>query len=208
MGLYLVYGINAAGKDAIAKEVVARYKNSLITSESRILMYHLGLVDSIDATIKVDREIYKKLENAKREDIQRIYKDEYPKTMEKAVKDHDLVMLLSHLVFALYIDKDEAKYVTDVEIPKWLVELSDGMVQLVADPEEIFSRRMKDIINEKRERIVQIKQIKQHQELCDKKWNDIGSVYQNKKMKIVENHNNKMQLAIEELTNFINNKNV
>lgn len=208
MGLYLVYGINAAGKDAIAKEVVARYKNSLITSESRILMYHLGLVDSIDATIKVDREIYKKLENAKREDIQRIYKDEYPKTMEKAVKDHDLVMLLSHLVFALYIDKDEVKYVTDVEIPKWLVELSDGMVQLVADPEEIFSRRMKDIINEKRERIVQIKQIKQHQELCDKKWNDIGSVYQNKKMKIVENHNNKMQLAIEEVTNFINNKNV
>lgn len=204
MGLYLVYGINAAGKDAIAKEVVARYKDSLITSESRILMYHLGLVDSIDATIKVDREIYKKLENAKREDIQRIYKEEYPQTMAKAVKDYDLVILLSHLVFALYIDKEEAKYVTDVEIPKWLVELSEGMVQLVADPEEIFSRRMKDVINEKRDRIVQMKQIKQHQALCDKKWNDIGYLYQTNKMKIVENHNNKMQIAVDEVINFIN----
>lgn len=204
MGLYLVYGINAAGKDAIAMEVVKRYKNSLITSESRILMFHLGLVNSIDATIKVDREIYKKLENAKREDIQRIYKDEYPETMANAVKEYDLVILLSHLVFALYIDKDEAKYVTDVEIPQWLVELSDGMVQLVADSEEIFSRRMKDIINEKRERIVQIKQIEQHQNLCDKKWCDIGNLYKNKKMKIVENHNDKMEVAVDEVVNFIN----
>lgn len=206
MSLHIIYGINAAGKDTVANEVIKHYKDAIITSESRILMYHLGLVNSVDATVKIDKEIYKKLENAKREDIQKIYKVDYPQTMRDLTTKHELVLLLSHLVFALYIDKSETKYVTDIQIPGWLIDLSDGMIQLTANPYHILQRRVNDLKKSSRDRVIQINQIIEHQELCNEKWEKIKMEYPNIRMKIINNDEGRIEKAAQEIIKFINSQ--
>jgi len=203
MGLIIIYGINAVGKDTVANSIASISSNTLITSESRILMYHLGLINNFDATLKVDREIYKKLENAPREKIQNIYSTKYLETLSQLKEKYKLVILLSHLVFALYIDKDVTKYVTDIDIPDWLINLSDLVVHLKSPSEDILLRRITDLKIEKRERVLRLEQIKHHQKLCDKKWEILEKRFGKKKLIIVTNENNKVTYAVNNIIKFI-----
>ncbi|MFQ5492861.1 MAG: hypothetical protein ACE5DX_01735 [Candidatus Dojkabacteria bacterium] len=123
-----------------------------------------------------------------------------------AVGKYNHILLLSHLVFALYLDKDKVDYLTDVEVPQWLLNMSAGIIQLFSAPDEILERRTKDSNQSQRDRIQKIEQIKHHQFLCDRKWEQLSASYKkNMPMTTIENKDEKLENTIESVLKFIKN---
>lgn len=172
MSLITIFGVNGVGKDTIAIGFRKRNPKTFITSESRLLMHYLGIIDKYGIDDQVTKEDYKKLENTSQDQVKAltngIYKDSLTSFSQKA----HLTVLLSHLVFMLHIDKDKPVFLDEKDPP--FPELSDGLIQIKSKIEDIFSRKIKD--NEKgiRERYhCATELIKKHQLLCDKKWEKI-----------------------------------
>ena len=165
-----MFGINASGKDSIVRELKNRDNKIESTSESRLLMYHLGYVDSYSLNQPVSRDIYKQLENTPQEKIIEITNNSYRKTLESFRDSEIEYFLLSHLVIALTIDKNPIYLEKDV--PFWFSDTGNKFIQIVCDPKEILRRRLIDKNGNTRDRgnLDNLDEIKNHQNLCDKKW--------------------------------------
>ncbi len=165
-----MFGINASGKDSVFRELKSRKNEIQSTSESRLLMYHLGYVDSYSLEKPVDREIYKQLENTSQETIMEVTNSSYRKTLEDFRDAETEYFLLAHLVTALTIDKNPVYLEKDV--PFWYRDVGSKFIQIICDPEEILKRRLSDKKNGNRDRgnLDNIDEITHHQSLCDEKW--------------------------------------
>lgn len=189
MSIDTLYGVNGVGKDAIAERIKSeRVSNLTITSASRLCMYLLGITDNFDAQRKIGREQYKQLESMPQDEMVALEDGPYREFVGTLANCDDRVLMLSHLVFALHLDK-EVSYLTERHIPGWYVGQNNSMIQLIASPEEILSRRKADALSGSRERPALISQIMEHQNLCDTEWMRIeeGDISPKKGMYIVEN---------------------
>lgn len=170
MSLEIMFGINASGKDSVVRELKNRDNKIESTSESRLLMYHLGYVENYSLEQPVSRDIYKQLENTPQERIVEITNSSYRKTLEEFRDSKIEYFLLSHLVTALTIDKNPVYLEKDV--PFWYRDTGSKFIQIVCDPEEILRRRLKDKNGGTRDRgnLDILDEIVHHQNLCDEKW--------------------------------------
>lgn len=174
MSLNTLYGINGVGKDRVASELKREHAPDLIiTSASRVSMYLLGITTNFDAQRTIGREEYKKLESVPQAEMIELEVGPYRSFVEELSEKDERVVMLSHLVFALYLDR-QVTYLTDRNIPDWYVAANDSLVQLVASPEEVLSRRLADQDEKSRERPASILQIAEHQALCDQEWERIA----------------------------------
>lgn len=190
--LYIIYGINGCGKLDVALKMADRLekkgKKVLITRESRILMYLLGIIDEFDAVSVITKEKYKILENTHPLIIKNIYKKEYKKFVDDQIHKHDAVIMLSHLVYALYIDKDTVEYLTDFEIPEWLINQSRCILNVQPESQAILSKRV-DITNFTSDELnLSIKDIKIHKKYCDERWAWLMKQYPNSQFMTLKNN--------------------
>lgn len=175
MSVNTLYGINGVGKDRIASELREQFIPDLtVTSASRLSMFLLGITSGFDSSQSVDRDAYKKLESVSQEEMVQLEEGPYRDFVGELAKRDERVLMLSHLVFALYLDKN-LTYLTDRHIPNWYIEANQGMAQLVASPEEVLARRTIDQDDKSRDRPVSIEQIIEHQALCDLEWTRVAT---------------------------------
>lgn len=203
MSLEIMFGINASGKDTIAKEIKKRNGVIQITSESRILMYQLGYISDFSSETAVDISAYKKLENTPQNKIIEITKTTYREKLESFRSSEVQHFLLSHLVFVLTVDKDKPVYLDDREVPEWYREVGHKFIQIVCEPEEIFRRRQKDKNDGTRNRgnINSFEEINKHQSLCDVKWEKFTrGLPQNTYITIV---NNDLETTVNMVISFV-----
>ena len=106
MPLIIIFGINASGKDSITNILKETNSEIFVTTESRLLMYHLGIIKHFNAAEAVSKEEYKSLENTSQEQILAITNTKYKESLEIFKKSNKITLILSHLVFLLHIDKD------------------------------------------------------------------------------------------------------
>lgn len=205
MSLITIFGINASGKDAIAKRLKLNNPKVTITSESRLLMYLLGITKQYGADYPVSKEEYKALENTPQTEILSITNNEYRGILEKFRDSNDITILLSHLVFMLHIDKEEPVFLTEKNPP--FPELSNLLIQIKSDPDDILKRRITDHESGVRERYHSaMETITKHQLLCDQKWELITSNRNTATYLVVTN--NDLEKAASDVSNYINNSNL
>lgn len=187
MPLEIMFGINASGKDSVFRELKNRDNKIESTSESRLLMYHLGYVDSYSLEQPVSRDVYKQLENTPQERIIKITNSSYRETLEKFRDSEIEYFLLSHLVTALTIDKNPIYLEKDV--PFWYRDTGSKFIQIVCDPEEILRRRLKDKNGGTRDRgnLDTLCEIENHQALCDEKWRKLTTDLPNYRFTTIPN---------------------
>ena len=200
MPLVTIFGINAVGKDTIANEFKKKHPGTFITSASRLLMYHLGIIDKYGAEDPVTKKNYKKLENTSQDKIMAITKGAYKNSLIRFSKNNRLTILLSHLVFMLHIDKDEPVFLDKKDPP--FTKLSSGLIQIKSKSENILSRRIKDNKEGVRERYYStLKFINKHQTLCDYKWKKIISLRAHNTYITI--HNNNLDKAVSAVEKFV-----
>lgn len=206
--LIVIYGINGVGKDSFASELNKIYKNSIVVSDQKILMYHLGLIDNFESKNSVDRAKYKVLENTPNDDFEKIYDKKFVVTLESLKNKYDYVFLISHLVVALFIDKDKPTYLDTEEINKklkYILEGANGIILLKSSAEEILGRRLSD--TGIRDRLVDVEEIFQHDKLNNEKWNEVCKFIGKDKIRVIINDDNMLVEAVVEGKNFIDNLN-
>jgi adenylate kinase len=204
MSLEIIFGINASGKDTIAKKLKKIDNEIQITSESRLLMYHLGYISSFYFENPINKEDYKKLENTSQEKIKQITKTSYKQTLENFRDSNIRYVLLSHLVFALALDKNKPIYLTDRDVPSWYNKVGNNFIQIICNAEEILRRRIKDKNNNTRDRgnIDSFVEITKHQNLCNIKWEKFVKNLPKNSYIIIENNN--LKRAVNMINKFIN----
>ena len=198
-----MFGINASGKDTIAAEIKKRNSKIQITSESRLLMFHLGYISNFNSEIPIDKSAYKKLENTSQDKIKKITKTTYKKTLESFKNSKTEYFLLSHLVFVLTVAKNIPTYLNDREIPEWYKDVGSKFIQIVCDPGEILKRRQKDKKNGTRDRgnMDSFEEINKHQGLCDLKWKKFTHNLPTKTYITITNNN--LKTTVDLVNNFI-----
>lgn len=200
MSLIAIYGVNAAGKDTVANALQKNNPNIFITSEPRLLMYHLGLIPSYATNYKVERASYKQLEDTPQSVVLNLINTKYQTHLRQLKTDKETTtLLLTHLVFALNLDKKKPKYLIK-KIPTWTQETFNGFINLVSPPQEIDRRRHQDE-NVRDRGMMEISQIAYHQRLCDEKWEELVRLL-NPEVYIKIN-NEQLAMAISEAKNFI-----
>ena len=189
MSINTLFGINGVGKDTVANELRrVEERNLTITSMSRTCMYLLGIIDSHDVSAQVGRDSYYKLEQVPQPEMIKLEGELYREFIEQMAHDEGETLFLSHLVSALHLGKT-VRYLTERTTPDWFIECNSNLIQLKAPPESILERRRDDSENGTRSRPIQLKQIIEHQELCDNEWERIesGVIKPKRGMVIVEN---------------------
>lgn len=200
MSLITVFGVNASGKDSIAKVLKKNNPGIFVTSESRLLMYHLGIIKHFDLGTPVTNDDYKALENTTQKKVISITNSKYKETLQEFKSNSGTTILLSHLVFLLH-HGDEPIFLNEKDPP--FPEFSDGLVNIKSKPEDILDRREADNKKGKRERNhTSLQLIEKHQSLCDKKWSKIT---QNRDPNtFITVQNNDLEVAVKDVENFIN----
>jgi len=172
MGLHTIYGVNGVGKDTVANELVCAHENTFKTSESRLLMFILGIADNYDTTHPVTRDHYKLLEETPQTRMIEIEKTDYRYLIEEFARSETTVLILSHLVFALYLDK-KIKFLDERTTPDWYLDANESLIQLIAPSQTIYGRRIKDEDTRDRGQFT-IEDIDMHQQLCGRRWEKIA----------------------------------
>lgn len=206
MSLINIFGINAVGKDTVANAIKVKHPQFSITSESRLLMFNLGYIDNYETSYPISKESYRKLENTNQSDIIQITNTSYKDTLIKFHSSNKNIILLSHLVFALNVDKEKPVYLDKRELPIFLPDVVDCFIQLVSSPEEIYRRRISDNMDGIRDRGFTSKnEIIKHQDLCNIKWDKLISRIPKDRYITILNDN--LNLAVKLSYNFIDNFN-
>lgn len=202
MSLETIYGINASGKDAIANKLKENDSSIFITTESRLLMYLLEITKSYAAEDVVSKEQYKALENTSQEKIKEVTETTYKKMLENFRESKNNILLLSHLVFMLHIDKEPV--FLDQKDPAF-PEISNGLIHIKSSEEDILIRRNNDNINGIRLRShSSLELITKHQTLCDVKWEKITLLRTPETYITIINNNGGLEVAVREVQDFIN----
>ena len=176
MAIILLYGINSSGKDAVSSEISGSIDNCIITGESRLLMYHLGLIPDFGAGYKVEAKTYKELEKTDSDTIEKISNVDIPRTIKSLKRKGKNIIVLSHLVYALFQKDQTVQYLTERPIPSWICQQGDYFIYLNSPSADILERRIRDKNNNIGKRKIQtIKEIKEHQKLSDIKWEELKS---------------------------------
>ena len=188
--LVTIFGINAVGKDAVANKIKEERTDYRITSESRLLMYNLGIIDDYNTSCPVTKEQYKALESISPAETWRITNGVYKEQLERFNREDKIVLLLSHLVFALHLDKEKPVFLKDRGLPSWLPDVNLGFIQLIASPKQIMRRRIKDNSSgERRRDFIGIQNIIEHQRLCDEKWASLTKDLDGERYAVINNNN-------------------
>lgn len=197
MSINTIFGINGVGKDAVAECLKSTNQDIVVTSMSRLSMFLLGISSSWDAEEEVSEHQYRQLEETPQSKMIDLENNEYRNELEKIANSDQEVIMLSHLVSALR-HSDKVRYLTERKTANWFVDLNSNLVELVAPPDMIVNRRKKDL---NRDRTTDLKQIIEHQELCDAEWNRITKIGKktNKNMAVVQNID--LQTAAREVEN-------
>lgn len=198
MSIVTIYGVNAVGKDTVANKLKEQEADLFITSESRLLMYHLGIVPSFETNYKASREDYKRLEDTPQSTMLGLIETTYRDHLQQLRERCGATLLLSHLVFALNLDKDQPVYLVK-DISEWTREVIHGFIHLKAPIIEIYKRRHLD--SGLRDRgAAEISQIAYHQELCDRKWNELTAPLSPETHTVIQNIN--LDIAVDEVRSF------
>lgn len=201
MSLETMYGINASGKDTIAMKIKEQNPSVFITTESRILMWLLGITNDYAAESQVLRAQYETLENTSQNQIEDVTNTAYKKMLEGFRENKNITFLLSHLVFLLHIDK-KPTFLNgkDPAFP----EISSGLIHIKSPFEDILARMMYDNKSGVRFRATSnVELLTRHQTLCNKKWEQIISARPPETYITVMNENGDLAAAVRQVENFI-----
>jgi adenylate kinase len=164
MALYTAFGINGVGKDTVLQKVQEAEPCTRIISETKLLMYGLGILRSYDESAVPTREDYLALEHTPQTEV-KVAEDSFAEILsDEAATEHPTIMT-SHLIPAqlllgkvVYLEKPK---------PPSLHVFSRALVQFVAPAHVILARRNGD---ERDRGSVTIDDIAYHQSLCDMEW--------------------------------------
>ena len=174
MSVSTLYGINGVGKETVGFSLKERRPSLRVMSESRILMALLGIIPDPTYNYSLSRDHYKDLESVPQEQMIKLESGPYREFVQELANDADHSLILSHLVFALYLDK-KIQYLTDRYTPQWYIACNTALVQVTAPPVITLARRSKD--QNARERVMNgLDEIKVHQSYCDEKWDTITNI--------------------------------
>ena len=168
MALDTIYGINGVGKDTVAHELAADNVSLSLTSESRVLMYILGICNVYDSRTQVSRDQYRRLEDTPQSKMLEISGTDYKEFVGNLQNSRRRTLMLSHLVFALYLDK-AITYLSDKDVPEWYVGANHSLIHLIAPSETIYLRRSNNKSTRDRGNFTE-SDVKYHQELCNIQW--------------------------------------
>jgi len=208
MAIVFLYGINSCGKDTIASILVKNMENCMITGESRLLMYRLGLINNYESHYPVKASAYKALEQVDSEVIEKVSNLEIPQTIKQIADKGKNLIVLSHLVYALFQKNTETIYLSNRPIPSWICNYGDCFVYIKSSPHDIQRRRMKDFNDDiNRRKIQTLEEIKNHQVLSGKKWAELRQLAKKKQFIVVENNHNEAKKAANIVSKFISKLN-
>lgn len=193
-----IFGINGVGKDTLANKLVEAGNRKLhFVSNSRIMMYLLGITDFFDISRQANDDNYRALNSMDTSTVRKVELETYPKFIKNLASASQKYIMLSHLIVAQYLNNNRIEYLVNDKIPNWFIEINDWLIELVAPPETILARRKGD--SSSRTRPLFIEQIIEHQKICNIEWERIkkSSVKPRKGMIIIQNIN--LSSAVQEL---------
>lgn len=164
MALYTAFGINGVGKDTVLRKVQEAEPRTRIISESKLLMYGLGILSAYDESVLPTRDDYLALEKTSQLDVQ-MAEDSFAEILYGEAVAEQPTIMTSHLIPAqlllgkvVYLEKPK---------PASIHKFSNAIVQFIAPAPTILARRSED----QRDRgLVTVDDIAYHQSLCDAEW--------------------------------------
>lgn len=193
--IIVIYGINGAGKDMIAREVSRLQSNFVVVPQSKLLMYHLGLATSFTPKAELKADAYEKLEAVEEKTINLLGNTLCRDTVLELSASGKIVLCLSHLVVARFLRE---KYIyCKSTVSTWVRERSNGLVFIEADPEDILIWRKSD----DRKRSDCLEEIIFQQKIARDQWEKlIDNIVPNI---VIQNRPYKIHEAVRRLKNFI-----
>lgn len=168
MAIVTIYGVKGVGKDTVAQRLHDRNPTLILSSESRVMMYVLGIARDFRSEFTPSRDQYKTLEDVLQAGEFNLEDKRYEAFIGELAAAKNDVLITSHLVYLLHLGQ-ETSYRTDIETPEWYIKTGRAFIQLVAPSSAILQRRLVDY--DLRQRPVSgIEEIEHHQSLCDVKW--------------------------------------
>jgi len=191
-----IYGINGVGKDAIAKEFSKSKPNCIVVSQSRLLMYHLGLATDFTPEAELKPDAYERLEAIEEKTIHMLGNTLCRDTVLELSASGKTVLCLSHFVVAKFFF---GKYIYNSSIPSdWVKEKSDGLVFIEANPKDILIWRKGD----NRKRSCSLEEIVLQQKKEKYYWKNLINDTRISNI-VIQNYTCQMQEAAGHLKNFI-----
>ena len=166
MPLYTAFGINGVGKDTVLRAVQEKIPETRIISETRLLMFGLGILKAYDDSVIATRGDYAKLEATPQPiifDVER----QFPDILSAEAASSNPTIMTSHLIPAQLL-QGETIYLVKPK-PPCLHKISRALLQFTASPESIWSRR-DGARNERDRGNMTLEDIIKHQHLCDNEW--------------------------------------
>lgn len=164
--LIVFYGINGVGKDRIAKEILKTNKDFLVISQSRLLMYHLGIVKSFISKTELKQSTYQTLETIKEKEIKNLSETLCRKTILDLSNSGKMVFYLSHLNVVKFFQN---KYKCSPSKPtKWIKKEADALIFINANSSDIFTWRKNS--KDKRNRQGSLANINLQKKIAKEEW--------------------------------------
>lgn len=194
-----IYGINGVGKDRIAKEIQKEKSNVLIVSQSRLLMYHLGIVKKFISNVELKSGAYKKLEAIEEKRIKILSENLCRKTIVELSASGRIVLYLSHLEIVKFF---QGQYVCFPSEPtEWIRKEAARVVLIDANSKDILNWRNRGV----RERPSSLAEIILQKKVVMNEWKklikDINIPYI-----VIQNRPQCIEKAAKSLIKFIEEK--
>jgi adenylate kinase len=166
MPLFTAFGINGVGKDTVLRSVQETMPQTRLISETKLLMFGLGILSGYDETVKAERDHYAELEGTSQPKIYDV-EGQFPDILSAEAASLDPTIMTSHLIPAQLL-QGEVIYLVKPK-PECIHKMSRAVLQFVANPESVMARRDND--NSERDRgNLDLNDLIEHQHLCDEEW--------------------------------------
>jgi len=194
--IIVIYGINGVGKDRIAKKISKTNSKILVVSQSKLLMYHLGITNGFTSDTKAEPSAYKKLESIKEKRITRLGETVCRKTLLDLSASGKIVLYLSHLAVAKFFQKKDDRSAS--KPVGWVKKEADGLIFIRADLKDILVWRKKD----ERKRTENLTEINLQQQTAEKQWRELVKKTSVPHI-VIQNRPLRMRETVKILTEFI-----
>ena len=164
MPLYTVFGVNGVGKDSVIREAQQAEPDIMVISETKLLMFGLGIIGAFDSSVTPGREHYLALETTSQSEIQQV-EDYFIDILEPVADSPVRTVMTSHLIPAQLLN-NSPNYLIKPK-PACLHTVGRALINITANPSDVFARRNAD---ERDRGNLEVQDIAEHMGLCGQEW--------------------------------------
>ncbi len=194
--IFVLYGINGVGKDAIAAALQRENSEIVIVTVSRLVMYHLGIIRDFSYNLSINESAYRELEKTSSERKEEVSNTLCFETIASLSENGKIVLCLSHLAISKRYGKNN--WTCKPSSPSKWINSANGLIHVTADPEDVLIWRK----NDKRERVNCIKEIQEQQITTTNEWEKIINNTQVPYITVL-NKNHQKRKAVRAIERFI-----